>query len=88
MEDNELNVFFDWLTNNTLRGVGQTKELYILCGESPFKLMALERKIKETFYFACPADKETVEEILNTESITEWVFTTKCNVKKNIAYGN
>lgn len=57
---------FDLLTDITNRSKSQTLFLYELCDRSCLKLLLLEKRLKEKFTTYCPADKETIEEILKS----------------------
>ena len=47
------------------RSDAQTKFLFDLCDKDFDKLLELEAKIKANFIYACPNDKQAVEEILS-----------------------
>jgi len=67
----------NWLTNQTNRSNPQTQFLFQLCGRCFEKLKHLEHKIKNCYYFACPADVETVDEVLKMENQTHFFSLTK-----------
>ena len=62
----------NWLTDRTNRSNGQTQFLFQLVDGDFEKLKQLEMKIKNCFYSACPADKETVDEVMNMQPKSEW----------------
>jgi hypothetical protein len=62
----------NWLTDRTYRSNGQTQFLFQLVDGDFKKLKQLEMKIKNCFYCSCPADKETVEEVMNMQSKSEY----------------
>ena len=57
--------FLEEVSNTVNRSTHQTKELFELCDFNLSKLLNLEEKLKNTFTFYCPGDKETVEYVLN-----------------------
>jgi len=62
----------NWLTDRTNRSNGQTQFLFQLVDGDFEKLKQLEMKIKNCFYSACPADKETADEVMNMQQKSEW----------------
>lgn len=52
------------------RSRAQTQFLFDLCDRNLPKLLKLEEKIKNTFTFYCPGDKETVEHVLKLKNKT------------------
>jgi hypothetical protein len=52
-----------WITSKTNRSNGQTNFLFQLVDGDFEKLKKLEEQIKNCFYFVCPTNKETVDEI-------------------------
>jgi hypothetical protein len=64
--------FIEWVSTKYNRSTNQTKELFNLCDNQPFKLMRLENTIKEKFIKYCPADEKTINEILNTPTLAEF----------------
>jgi len=61
----------NWLTDRTNRSNSQTQFLYQLVDGDFERLKQLETKIKNCFYSGCPADNETVEEVINMQSKSE-----------------
>jgi len=59
------------LTDVTNRSLNQTLFLFNLCDKDFNKLLLLEEKLKNTYYGACPSDKETVEEVMKMEDRTD-----------------
>ena len=68
IDDERLN----WLTDRTNRSNGQTKFLFQLVDGDFEKLKQLEVQIKNCLYNGCPADKETVDKVLNMEPYKNW----------------
>ena len=65
----------DFLTKRTNRSVNQTQFLYQLVDGDFEKLKQLEMQLKNCFCFFCPADKESVEEVMNmkpTSVVVRW----------------
>jgi len=55
----------DWLTDKTNRSRQQTQFLFQLVDGDFDKLQKLEVQIKNCHYNSCPADRESVECVLN-----------------------
>lgn len=62
----------NWLTDRTIRSNGQTIFMFQLVDGDFERLKQLEMNIKNCFYFGCPADKETVNEILEMQPKNKW----------------
>ena len=62
----------NWLTERTNRSNGQTQFLFQLVDGDFEKLKELEVKMRNCFYFGCPADKETVDEVMNMQPKGKW----------------
>lgn len=53
------------LTSITNRSLGQTKFLLDLLNDDFEKLLILEKKLKNNFYFCCPGTKKEIKEVLS-----------------------
>lgn len=72
MKDKDIHYLIADIVN---RSYNQSDFLLNLCDNDLIKYMQLEAKLKSHFNFFVPADKETVEYILNTEhKISDFKF--------------